>query len=62
MKIQFEDKSYINCEKNNEKIIITVAAKDYANPLKKITNSVELTLEEFRELISDVQAQIISSQ
>jgi len=55
MKIQFDDKSYIECRKLNDKIIVIVSAKDYNNPLKKITNSVELNIEEFRKLISDVQ-------
>lgn len=55
MKIQFDDKSYVECYKNDEgKIVFIVAAKDYDNPLKKITNSVELTIEEFRKLVSDV--------
>jgi hypothetical protein len=57
MKITFEDKSYIDCQKSNEpgKIIFVISAKDGADPLKKITNAVELTAEEFKKLISDVQ-------
>lgn len=55
MKIQFDDKSYIECQKLNNKIVIIVSAKDYNNPLKKITNSVDLSIEEFKKLISDVQ-------
>lgn len=57
MKIQFTDKSYIDCHKSDHpgKIVMVVSAKDYDNPLKKITNTVELTLEEFKQLISDVQ-------
>lgn len=54
MKIQFDDKSFIHCYKKEDKIIIIIQAKDYNNPLKKITNAVELTLEEFKQLISDV--------
>lgn len=56
MKIQFDDKSYVECRKSDggDKIILIVSAKDYDNPLKKITNSVELTIEEFRKLVSDV--------
>lgn len=54
MKIEFEDKSYIECRKSDSpgKIIIAISAKDHENPLKKITNAVELTAEEFKMLIS----------
>ena len=56
MKIEFTDKSYIELSKSNHpgKIVITISAKDYNNPLKKITNSCELTEEEFKRLISEV--------
>ncbi len=59
MKIEFEDKSYIECHKSDNpgKIVISISAKDHENPLKKITNAVELTTEQFRKLVSDVQAQ-----
>jgi hypothetical protein len=57
MKITFEDKSYIDCQKAQTpgKVIIIISAKDHENPLKKITNAVELTSAEFKQLISDVQ-------
>lgn len=56
MKIEFNDKSYIECRKSDQpdKIVITISAKDYDNPLKRITNAVELTAEEFKRLLSDV--------
>lgn len=56
MKIEFEDKSYIEFKKSNnsDTIVVTVQAKDFANPLKKITNTVELTKEQFKQLISDI--------
>jgi len=54
MKIQFEDKSFIECKKDNNKIIVIIQAKDYFNPLKKINNTVELTEEEFKKLISNI--------
>jgi hypothetical protein len=56
MKITFEDKSYIECVKSDNpgKVVITISAKDRADPLKKITNAVEITTEEFKQLISDV--------
>lgn len=57
MKIQFDDKSYIECKKSETdgKIVFIVSAKDYDNPLKKITNSVELSIAEFKQLISEIQ-------
>jgi len=56
MKIEFPDKSYIECRKSDNpgKVIISISAKDHQNALKKITNSVEITNEEFKKLISDV--------
>ena len=56
MKIEFEDKSYIDLKKSNDSdtIVIIVQAKDFTNPLKKITNTVELTKEQFKQLISDI--------
>ena len=59
MKITFEDKSYIDCRKSDNpgKIVIVISAKDHENPLKKITNAVEISTAEFKQLISDVQIQ-----
>lgn len=56
MKITFDDKSYIECVKSDNpgKVVITISAKDHNDPLKKITNAVEITNEEFKKLISDV--------
>lgn len=56
MKITFEDKSYIDCQRsaNPGKVVISISAKDHVDPLKKITNAVEITIEEFKSLISDV--------
>lgn len=56
MKIEFDDKSFIECKKSDtsDKIIILIQAKDYLNPLKKIINTVELTQEQFKQLISDL--------
>lgn len=59
MKITFEDKSYIECRKSDNpgKIIVIISAKDHDSPLKKITNAVEITMAEFKQLVSDVQIQ-----
>jgi nitrate reductase NapAB chaperone NapD len=54
MKIKFEDSSFIEVHKSDNKIIVIIQAKDYSNPLKKICNTVELTKEEFQQLISDI--------
>lgn len=57
MKITFDDKSYIEVRKsdNPDKMIVIISAKDHDNSLKKITNAVEITTAEFKQLISDVQ-------
>jgi len=56
MKITFDDKSFIEARKSDNpgKIVITISALDHADPLKKITNAVEISTEEFKKLISDV--------
>lgn len=54
MKITFDDKSYIECRKSNDKIVVIISAQDQNNPLRKVTNAVEITKEEWVKLISDV--------
>lgn len=56
MKITFDDKSFIECKKSDNpgKVIISISAKDHTDPLKKITNAVEITIEEFKKLISEI--------
>jgi hypothetical protein len=57
LKISWPDKSYIECTRSDNpgKIIITIGARDHLEPLKKVLNSVELTEEEFKRLIANVQ-------
>lgn len=57
MKITFTDNSYVDCYKSttSDKIIIAIQAKDYDNPKKKITNAIELTSEQFKQLISNIE-------
>lgn len=57
MKLEFEDKSFLEVIKspNPGKIIISIQAKDYDNPLKKITNSVEITEEQFKQIIANIK-------
>lgn len=56
MKIVFDDKSYVECRKSDNpgKILIIISAKDHENPLKKITNAVEVDESQFKLLISDI--------
>ena len=54
MRIDFDDKSHIECRKSDDKILIIVSARDQDNPRKKITNACELTIDEFKQLISDI--------
>jgi hypothetical protein len=54
MKIEFADHSYIQISKdhNSNKIFITIVAKDNEKPLVTIAQSVELTVEQFNNLIN----------
>jgi len=54
MKIDFEDKSYIEIKRSDNpgKVFIIIQAKDATNPLKKITNAVEITEEQLKKLIN----------
>jgi hypothetical protein len=55
MKINFEDKSYIESRKlDNGNIVIIISAQDQENIRKKITNAVELTEEEFQKLMGSL--------
>jgi hypothetical protein len=53
MKIKFEDGSFIECNKSEDKIIISIQVINFNDKLKKITNTVELTKEQLEELIKD---------
>ena len=56
MKIVFTDKSFVECQKSSNpgKIILTIGARDQDDPLKKTTNTVELTVEQFKNLTSEL--------
>ena len=55
MKISFSDKSSIEIyKKNATTVVICVQAKDYNNANKFISNSVELTVEEFEKMYRSV--------
>lgn len=53
MKIEFEDKSYIEFKKNNNKILISIQVVNQNDQLRKITNTVELTEEQFKQLFNE---------
>ncbi len=57
MKITFDDKSFVTCyiSDDGSKVIISISASDRSDKLKKTTNSVELTLDEFKTLVSDIK-------
>lgn len=56
MKIQFDDKSYIEFQRSSPgKVLITVLAKDQFNNRKNIINSVEITDDQLQQLISSIK-------
>lgn len=56
MKVSFEDKSFIEIKKSDKPdfVYIIISAKDFNNPLKKITNSVEISQEQLKMLLSSL--------
>jgi hypothetical protein len=57
-KLIFEDKSYIEIKKSStesNKIVLIIHAKDQSNALKRVINAVEITTDEFKQLIADIQ-------
>jgi len=55
MKIDFNDKSFIDIKKTDDnKIIVHISARDGFDPLKRVNNSVELTSEQCQKLIGDI--------
>ena len=56
MRISFDDKSYLEIKKTSGgTILVTVSANDYENPLKKITNAVEIEAVQFDSIIEEVK-------
>lgn len=57
MKIEFDDGGYVNIYKNPEgKVMITLFAIDSNNKLKRIANSVLISLEEFNAIYKEINA------
>lgn len=55
MKINFDDKSYISLTNSKDKVVISIAAKSNDNERQIIINSVELTMEQFNELLTNLK-------
>ena len=53
MKISF-DSGFIEIKNKNEKISILISAKDYNDKNKTINNMAELSIDDFKQLISDL--------
>ena len=55
MKIEFEDSSYVEISQSKSgKIMISVGAKSCEDPRKKIINSAEITVGEFKKITADI--------
>jgi hypothetical protein len=54
MKIDFDNNSFIEIYYSEDKISIILAAKDANNPLKKIINSAEISMEEWIKLTEEI--------
>ena len=54
MKQTFKDNSSVEIKKQDNNVTIIIKAKDFSNPNKLIANAVEISLEEFKNLISDI--------
>ena len=59
MKIEFEDGAYIELttSTHSHKLIIAIGSKNAKNPLETVVNSAEITLEQFNQLVSELNKQ-----
>lgn len=60
LKVKFQDGSFIEHTKENNKHIISIGAKSSNDPKKIVVNSVELTEEQFNLLVSDINSKPLS--
>lgn len=59
MRIDFDDGSHIEIRLNGPgKVAVILGAKDKDNPLKYVTNTCEITLQEFSNLINDIPVKL----
>jgi len=57
VKIKFDDNSYLEVKRSDkeDKIILIISARDYDNFKRKITNSVEISNDQFNEILKDLK-------
>jgi len=57
MRIDFKDKSFVSFEHSSSpgKIIISLGAKSFKNPLETVVNSAEISINEFNDLVNDIK-------
>ena len=55
MRIDFDDDSFIEFSKTDDKIAIILGARDGKNNLKKVINSAKVPAKQLSELLSDIQ-------
>lgn len=59
MRVDFEDGSHIEILLSGPgKVAVILGAKDKDNPLKYVTNSCEISLQEFSNLINGIPVQL----
>ena len=54
MRIDFDNNSFIEIYLSEDKVAIILGAKDANNPLKKIVNSAEVSMQEWSKLIDGI--------
>ena len=56
MKVTFEDSSFIEIKHSDvsDKVSITISAKDHVNPLKRITNACDVSMDDFKKMVKEV--------
>jgi hypothetical protein len=57
MKLVFKDRSYVEIKKSQEpdKVVVIISSRDAERPNVATTNSVEISMKEFQNLISDIK-------
>lgn len=56
MKIEFDEKGqeYVEIKKSSEGVSLVISVKDPKSPKSSIINSAEVSLEEFKKLVSEL--------
>ena len=62
MKIEFDDTSFIEFINSSPgKISIVLGARDHKNPLNIVVNSAEVTIEELKILLNDINIEKVEN-